>query len=301
MKEEAFLFGNLGSLVGIVTDPTEGAGAENAPAVILLNSGLVHRVGPNRLYVKMARDLASAGFSVLRFDLSGIGDSNVRSDNLPFQEGAVKDTQEAMNFMASVRGIDRFILMGICSGAAVSYFASHADSRVVGAILVNGRDYLHNGSHELGLYLRRRTLSRHYRRIARSSLFSGKKWLRALTGRLDYRKVVRMIRGVRKKHSAPEKHWSSEVEVAAANLHRLIQGGTRLLVIHSGADEGLDYLHVILGDKVPQWSQSGDLRLEIIEDANHTFTDLWSQEHLAQLVRTWLQSMRCDKQMVPKS
>ena len=300
MKEEVFLFGNMKSLVGIITDPTDGAPTDDTPAVILLNAGLIHRVGPNRIYVKMARDLAAAGFVVLRFDLSGIGDSIARSEDLPFEEGGIKDAQEAMNLVASARGINRFVLMGICLGAAVAYFASHADSRVVGAVLINGRDHLHNGSPELGLHLKRRTLSRHYQRTVLSSLFSGKKWLRALTGKLDYRKVVGMIGGVRLRKT-PEKDWSSAVDAAAENLHQLIQGGTRLLVIHSGGDHGLDYLYVILGDKVGQWSQSGDLRLEIIEGANHTFTRLWSQEHLTQLVRTWLQSMKCDEHMAPKS
>jgi hypothetical protein len=72
MNEEAVLIG--GSLVGILSRPP--AGVDPAmPGVLLLNAGRIHRVGPNRLYVAIARRLAAMGFAVCRFDLSGIGDS----------------------------------------------------------------------------------------------------------------------------------------------------------------------------------------------------------------------------------
>ena len=50
-----------------------------ATALILLNAGLVHRMGPFRLYVQMARRLAAEGYAVLRFDQSGLGDSPRRA------------------------------------------------------------------------------------------------------------------------------------------------------------------------------------------------------------------------------
>ena len=67
MREHAFLFGETKSLLGITTEPAAGAGDSSHPAVVLLNAGLVHRIGPNRLYVNTARRLADAGFTVLRF------------------------------------------------------------------------------------------------------------------------------------------------------------------------------------------------------------------------------------------
>jgi hypothetical protein len=51
--------------------------AQTPPAVmfVLLNAGAVHRQGPFRLYVHLARRLAALGFSCVRFDQPGIGDS----------------------------------------------------------------------------------------------------------------------------------------------------------------------------------------------------------------------------------
>src|SRR5438045_1954876 len=96
MREEAVLFGEFRSLVGIVTEPTTQHPHLARQAVILLNPGIVHRVGPGRIYVKIARALAKMGFVILRFDLSGIGDSAVRHDNLRFEKSAGRETHEAM-------------------------------------------------------------------------------------------------------------------------------------------------------------------------------------------------------------
>src|SRR3989442_13379966 len=98
MREQAVLFGEVKSLIGILTDPPMRNGNRPKPAVILLNPGIVHRVAPGRIYVRMARALAAMGFVVLRFDFSGIGDSAVRHDNLPFDKSAVRETQDAMHF-----------------------------------------------------------------------------------------------------------------------------------------------------------------------------------------------------------
>ncbi|MFQ6030820.1 MAG: alpha/beta fold hydrolase, partial [Dehalococcoidia bacterium] len=141
MREEAVVFGPTRSLVGVVTDPAQASSMPPQTGVILLNSGLVHRVGPNRLYVKVARSLSRLGAVSLRFDLSGVGDSRVRQDNLPFPESSIEDTQEAMNLLSQTRGVERFVLLGICSGAINSFDVACRDSRVVGAVMINPLAY----------------------------------------------------------------------------------------------------------------------------------------------------------------
>src|SRR4030095_13226651 len=111
MREEILLLGKTKSLVGIITDPPEAKRSNELPGIILLNAGIIHRVGPNRIHVKIARTLAPMGFVVLRFDFSGIGDSKVRDDNLPFEESGVRETQETMDYLSATRGIKRFYLI----------------------------------------------------------------------------------------------------------------------------------------------------------------------------------------------
>src|SRR5262245_17124568 len=121
MKEEILQFGKTQSLVGIITEPTEVKSDSPRPGIILLNAGLIHRIGPSRLYVKIARVLTGIGFTVLRFDFSGTGDSRVREDNLPFEQSAVDEVREAMNSLKETRGIEQFLLIGHCSGAGFSF------------------------------------------------------------------------------------------------------------------------------------------------------------------------------------
>ncbi len=108
------------------------------PAFILSNSGIVHRVGPGRLYVKIARSLAAADHLVARIDHSGIGDSDPRQDGLPYYQSAVAEIREVMNDLASNHGTPRFAVLGLCSGAEVALRAACDDDRVVGVVLING-------------------------------------------------------------------------------------------------------------------------------------------------------------------
>ena len=187
MKEDAILFGASKSLVGVVTDPTEGGSSRLA--VILLNSGIIHRVGPNRLYVTLARRLAQAGFVTLRFDLSGIGDSGIRRDNVPFERSSVLETQEAMEYLplAATRGVDGFLLAGICTGAVVAYHAARADQRVLGAVLINGQGYIPESEEAIHAYLATRQRRRYY--LGRA-LYNLDSWRRLATGRVGYGDIL---------------------------------------------------------------------------------------------------------------
>ncbi len=56
VREQAVTFGN--SLVGIFTAPARKSSAD-LPAVLLLNTGADHHIGPHRLYVPLSRDWAA--------------------------------------------------------------------------------------------------------------------------------------------------------------------------------------------------------------------------------------------------
>jgi pimeloyl-ACP methyl ester carboxylesterase len=122
------VFGRSAKMAGILCQPTEPG--NGLPGVVFLNSGILHRVGANRLYVKIARALAERGFSSLRFDFSGVGDSEARKDALRFEQSSVIEAREAMDQLGTVAGVDRFILAGLCSGADVGFWTALEDDRV---------------------------------------------------------------------------------------------------------------------------------------------------------------------------
>jgi pimeloyl-ACP methyl ester carboxylesterase len=139
MREELIRFGAENSTIGIVT---KGVGKlEPKLACLLPNIGLAHRIGPHRLNVKVARQLAECGIDSVRFDLSGVGDSPNVKNSGDVIEQVVTDMRHAMDYMERQYDIHRFIVFGICSGAQNGYFLSIHDERVVGLLMYDGFDF----------------------------------------------------------------------------------------------------------------------------------------------------------------
>ena len=134
--EECFCFGTDGALVGVLTRPVTAEPASDA-AVIFFNAGLVHRVGPSRLYVELARELAALGWTCLRFDHAGIGDSPARGEQLPAEKAAVFEAIEALDALARHTGCSRFVLAGMCAGTPTALRAAVIERRVEALVLLN--------------------------------------------------------------------------------------------------------------------------------------------------------------------
>ncbi len=283
IAERTFVFGDPATQVAVVTEPD--APRDDLPAVVLLSSGIIHRPGPNRLYVRIARSLAARGYRVMRFDFSGIGDSGQRRDATPFVERAVGEAREAMDRLEREWGVTRFVLTGLCSGAVVAYRTALVDPRVVGGGLINGGGFFIGTDTEAVVEA---TLARHYKRMTFSSSFRAKNWKKALTGGVDYRGILvnaaraplRILASLKPKTTAS---WSDGTDEFTA----LDARGAKLLMIHSEGDDGLDYVDVVLGEKKQQWIDRGVLRFEVVPAANHTFTLLWSQRRLLDRLDAW--------------
>jgi pimeloyl-ACP methyl ester carboxylesterase len=274
MREEATQFGEAGTLVGIITSGPQAAA--DKPGVILLNPGIVHRAGPGRIYVKIARALASRGFTVLRFDFSGIGDSSVRLDNRRFEESSLDETRAAMSFLHTTRGCDRFILIGGCSGAAVSLETAGLDRRAVGVIAINfpaRADKEDPAAH--------RHDGHYYWNFALRSL---KSWRKLLTGQSDYRKISRALAQTAKRNFFDRNQESVSGRQFRAKLWALAARQVHLAFICSKGDPLLDDLRQAGGKDFKQLCAQGKVACEIISGSDHTFSSLSDQERLVEAV-----------------
>jgi hypothetical protein len=140
MIEEAVSFGRGGNLQGVVSEP-DAPTRSRSPDVLLLNTGSTHKVGAFRMTVDLSRALARVGVRVLRFDLSGLGDSRMRAAREPEEDIALSDVRDAMDFLGDRYHSRRFVLMGLCAGSDNSHRASVADERVIGAVHLEGIGY----------------------------------------------------------------------------------------------------------------------------------------------------------------
>ena len=137
LTEEPLQFGEGGRLFGILTLPSvPPRNAQALPVFVFLNAGLLHRVGPYRLYVRLVRNLAQMGFSSLRVDLAGRGDSPERF-GLTNQQSVAADYEEIVGVLESRLGRLRLVLGGLCSAADDAIRLARADQRVIGMLLLD--------------------------------------------------------------------------------------------------------------------------------------------------------------------
>ncbi len=298
MSEQAIAFGPRQSLIGVITWPpaaessaarmTQPVTAGRLPAILLLNSGILHRVGPNRIYVKIARSLAALGFVVLRFDFSGVGDSPARDDNLLFEQSSLQEIEQAMATLHSLAGSTSFALMGLCSGAQAALQGALSNRSVVGAVLINAGGHLHDDRDDgLNRTLFHRGLRNHYLRIALHSSFRSNSWRKMLTGDLNVPLLWGAVRHFRLPNPLrPRQVAPDPQQFALARLNALSERGVRVLHIYAEGDQGLDYFRLVLGQ------HASSQPMELVRGANHTFSTLWSQERLVSIICDWAQALR---------
>lgn len=281
MSEECALFGSSKSLVGIITQPDKLEVNTRRPALILCNAGLVHRVGPHRLHVRLARRLAGLGFTVIRFDLSGLGDSLARIDNMPYQESTIIDVQKVMDQITEMTGIEKFCLLGLSSGALLSLKTALRDDRVTGAGILNPHGFVRSSEwHE---HVEELSASRIYT----DNLFRPQSWLKAITGKTNYRRLFSAI-WYRLSHTqADSRKISAEAESLGPEIEAFLKKSIRILLLFSDADRSMDNFSELFGK---QWDKTlgKNVQKSIIEDANHTFANPVHQQRAIEVIENWM-------------
>jgi hypothetical protein len=133
MNEHAFRYGENNRGFGMITLPDS---VDNAPVVVILNAGLLHRAEPFRLGVQAARRLATAGYISIRVDLSGKGDTRLRA-GLSNRESVALDWKWISESIDRQFGKRTILIMGLCSGAdnAIKLTANSHNTR--GLILLD--------------------------------------------------------------------------------------------------------------------------------------------------------------------
>lgn len=284
VRDEVLTLGPEGQLVGILSqaahatpaDPirtTSPAGSDLA--FIILNAGVLHRVGPHRLHVTLGRRLAAAGVPGLRLDLGGIGDSLASSDATSFRDSAVADTRAAMTGLGHAIGARRFVLFGVCAGADNAIATALVDDRVAAIVLVDP-----------AAYASRRSQLRHLRgQVADLGPRELVRWaLRAAERRVRLTLAARARRGEPPPPS--EGRESPPAETFLAQLTAILDRGAKIFSIYSGI-HGVRYNHADqLFERFP--TLRGRMDHVYFSMANHTFTELDAQAELIDTVTAWV-------------
>lgn len=277
-KEEAHRFGTDKALLGIATVPAEREAKR--PVFVLLNAGLVHRIGPFRLGVELARQLAQTGAMVFRVDQSALGDSFDRAAG-DYEARVLLDGKETFDFLQQRYGAERFVVLGLCSGAMNAHRLALADTRVVGAVLLDGYAY------KTPSYYRKRLLPR---------LLNPENWDRAIA-HLRHRFAVIT------KTDRPVVHQSVEAPGADASaifaqdwpphrqiadeLERIVRRGAKVLFLYTGGwSSFVDERQ--FAEMFPAVVRRGDAAtVRYFPEADHTFVRLDDRARMIDAVVTW--------------
>jgi uncharacterized protein len=282
-------FGRSASLMGILSRPPSELPIRG-PAVVILNTGIAHRVGHHRMYVKMARDLAASGHLAFRFDLSGIGDSASRGDGLSQLEAHKADVSEALDWLMASCDVNGAVLIGLCSGADIALNYGHSDKRVVGLVLLDptipptARFYAH--------YIGRRL----------TQLGS---WWSFVSGRgriwQDLSERARLAFGAAPAQPVSAADHRIRGELEQLYLKSLDRNLKLLLVVTGGPLEGRQSYREQLFEALPNVPFQGRVSLEHFKDADHTFTSESARARLQDLVLGWIKAFPIIHDPLPTS
>lgn len=276
-RERVVRFGPRQGLAGILSVPRSPLA--DVPHVVIINAGIVHRVGPNRLYVDIARALSARGYPALRFDLLGLGDSDPLTRNISLTAAAVSDVKTALDFLETSHAAKRFVLCGLCAGADYGMLTTFEDERVVGSVLIDPT-----------VRRTRRGKALHYgRRLLHPATWSAMLALRHQLWRraLGWQRGAAVARVAQAQSEQQEPLQVTEAQVRAS-IDRVLARGVQLMLVFTGGVNQVYNYRDQLFDLLPGLDFRGQLRLDFMPDTDHTAGDGAGRAELLRSIGSWM-------------
>ncbi len=285
---------DVDGLFGVLTEPTNESTRQRA-AVLLLNIGANHHIGSNRMYVHMARTWAARGFSVLRMDFSGMGDSRLRNtgkENDVYASRFMAEARTGVDFLLG-RGASNVVLMGLCSGAYVAYHTATADPRVSGIVLVNPLTFHWTEGDSLEVRMRQSfgSTAQYKRRF-----FKYETWRRLVRGQIGVAAIsAELARRIGRRATYEARSVMArltgdiaETTDIESGFRRMCARGTSSLLVLGADDGSRDAIEEHLGKDASAMRSVTGFQMEIWQGTDHTFTPLWAQRRLIQRIGDYL-------------
>lgn len=294
--ETPVCFGPDAALFGILSTPARPR--DNAPPVLLANTGANPRSGNSRCAVILARWLAAQGIASLRMDGAGIGDAAVDSG----ERGQPYSNQADRDLIAGIDELSRrfarpVLLLGMCSGAFHALRGAWQDQRVAGLMLVNLQKFTWHDGESLSVVQRStvRTTRFYMHNIANPVV-----WQRLMHGDINIRGIARALAGrvLRRAVAAADpviralRGEETPVTRVRRNMRDLQRRNVQVLFVLSGHDPGLDEIAEYFGAQGRQLRRQPNVMFRLLEGADHTLSAHWARDALLGLIAVFL-CQRC--------
>jgi pimeloyl-ACP methyl ester carboxylesterase len=290
--EEAVRFGPEERLFGIRCTPKHPWRDE---IILFVNHGADRHIGWARMYVAFARAFAAAGLASFRMDASGLGDSPACSgqrENRLYRTEAAADVSAAIDWLQR-QGYRKFTVIGHCAGAHLAFYSALQDPRIHRLIMVNLQRFFWKEGDSLEVAFRKRYRSTGW---YLAMLRDPDVWRRLLRGEVDVRGIsAKLLRQLVKRSQILFGHGLARVSGTESNSQKVVrwfrelsQRGTRVLLIYSAEDVGLDELTLHCGTKARKITSQPGIELRILDGADHNITPRWARERYAGMLSDYL-------------
>lgn len=286
---------HVGRLFGILSSPSDGR--RSGRALLFVNAGSTHRVGPNELFARLARECAARGDIALRIDVSGIGDSPPHPgepDNEAYSPRAVEDIDAAIAWLTNAEHATHVQMIGLCSGAYHGFRAAAAGSRLRRAILINPLVFFYTAGMDIDL--KPHTVAAEAKRYG-ESMFRLESWKKLLRGEVKVR-VVAEILGRRALGIARERGREAlrrfDVPLdrdVATELERARKNKVQVAFVFAKSDPGHGMLVAEGGTALRRLERKRAVSIDVFDGPDHTFTPVWSHAPLLDRLRALTESI----------
>jgi pimeloyl-ACP methyl ester carboxylesterase len=294
ITETAVFLDDDRTLFGIVSAPdrTDATAPPKRRGVLMLNAGSIHHIGPNRMYVRLARSWAAQGHVVLRADVSGIGDSAPHpgeAENVVYTPHAEEDVARALAFLRRQPGVDGCVIVGLCSGAYNAFKVAVKGAGVDAIVPINPLTFFWKDGMSLDFDYSAHRVTQDARRYS-EKVFSLASWKKVFRGNVSLGGVAQVL----VRHSASllsgrgrdvaRRFGHRFPDDLAFELDEVARRGIGLHFVFARDDPGMDILRVQGGRAVTRLERAGKLKVDVIDARGHTFTALWAQDALVALL-----------------
>ncbi len=304
VRETLHQISSTPDLFGIMTEPVELP--TSLPWIVMINAGAAYRIGPGRIHVAMARQLAVLGYPCLRLDINGIGDSvaaEPEKENDTYAATAFRDVSLVCDYLHALQSGRPIVLLGLCSGAYVAFqsAAQLPHSAIIESILINPLVfYWKEGMTINDTNTDQLVAWREYW----NAIFKWSQWKLLLTGRTrtGFAGSLKRFAGHVKPRflssgrPAPQKGKSTPPSGCAhparkdlpGDLSRIVAAERTLAMFVSDNDPGYFLLMYQARRKAAQLMKQGRLQCRFIHQADHTFSTAQARQTFYQSLTDYL-------------
>ena len=278
-------------------------------SLIFLNTGLNDMVGWHRIQVKLARFFSEKGYNVLRYDDSGIGDSDgeILKESIveifsEIERGLfVENATAAFDFISSKFKNDKILYIGFCGGGLTAVHSAALNHKISGIVDIGGpvtlssKEYLQ----KIDPWEVKRNIDKY-----RTKFFNFGSWIRFMTGKGEYAVVFRSLihfskHKIKGQYKELQSHDPSLQNPKDVNINfkfyesfqKYLDSRRPILFYYAELDSATWEFKKYFLNKYRDLKLWNDRLLKYIEveKANHIFSDSDSQEQMKNDISKWLE------------